>query len=483
MTTEQTLQQLATKNIKVKSLRVINIKNVKHGYIEFHKQQKINHVTGVYGQNGSGKTALVDAFEILRSLMRGKKMDNKILDLIPTSEPATLELLLDVHNEREVFYTVTFERANHDVLHDINMFNDDNKETPLLKIRQETLETKTLEKGNRRKMLLGYDSTNVDYPLMRKNIFPKNITNASKLEFVKAMSITNQESFIFGKGMKKFIQESDEQHLDELKTVLNIVTIFSRSLNIYSNAMSGLVNIHSIMPLQFNLGFGTAYGASGVIAIQADESTVLSAVKLKFIELLFEQINGVLPNIIPGLTIEIQLLEERVNKQHETEYKVAFLANRSGEQFPLRCESDGIKKIISLLALLVNVFNNHNSILVVDELDSGIFEFLLGELLTVLSSNAKGMLIFTSHNLRALEVLSYEEIIFTTTNADNRYIRMNNVKQTNNLRGLYLRAIQLGGLDEELYVQTDTVSIENSFRRTFSKMKKRLKEMQPLDAE
>ena len=41
----------------------------------------------------------------------------------------------------------------------------------------------------------------------------------------------------------------------------------------------------------------------------------------------------------------------------------------------------------------------------VDELDSGIYEYLLGECLEVMQDKAKGQLIFTSHNLRPLEIL------------------------------------------------------------------------------
>lgn len=50
--------------------------------------------------------------------------------------------------------------------------------------------------------------------------------------------------------------------------------------------------------------------------------------------------------------------------------------------------------------------------LVIDELDSGVFEYLLGELLSVFSDGGKGQLIFTSHNLRALEMLNKQSIYF-----------------------------------------------------------------------
>ena len=87
----------------------------------------------------------------------------------------------------------------------------------------------------------------------------------------------------------------------------------------------------------------------------------------------------------------------------------------------------------------------------IDELDAGVYEFLLGELLSVFQEYGVGQLIFTSHNLRPLEVLDHSFICFTTSNPANRYLRLKNVRNGNNLRDLYLRQIVLGGQTEELY--------------------------------
>ncbi|MGN1189696.1 MAG: ATP-binding protein, partial [Candidatus Ornithospirochaeta sp.] len=72
---------------------------------------------------------------------------------------------------------------------------------------------------------------------------------------------------------------------------------------------------------------------------------------------------------------------------------------------------------------------------------------------------------FTSHNLRPLETLDKTFIAFTTTNPSNRYIRMSNVKETNNLRDFYYRDITLGGQKEELYSQTKNSEIALAFRK------------------
>ena len=97
-------------------------------------------------------------------------------------------------------------------------------------------------------------------------------------------------------------------------------------------------------------------------------------------------------------------------------------------------------------------------------MDSGIFEYLLGEILRIISEKGKGQLIFTSHNLRPLETIDKGFVAFTTTNVNNRYIRFSNVKNNNNLRDFYYRDIMLGEQDEQVYETTNNYEIALAFR-------------------
>ena len=86
-------------------------------------------------------------------------------------------------------------------------------------------------------------------------------------------------------------------------------------------------------------------------------------------------------------------------------------------------------------------------------------------MLRIISEKGKGQLIFTSHNLRPLETLDKGFIAFTTTNPLNRYIRMNNIKSSNNLRDFYFRDIVLGEQSEEVYDSTNNAEIAMAFRK------------------
>ena len=53
------------------------------------------------------------------------------------------------------------------------------------------------------------------------------------------------------------------------------------------------------------------------------------------------------------------------------------MSKREGmKEIPIRMESEGIIKIISILNALIPAFGNPSICLVIDELDSGIFEIL-----------------------------------------------------------------------------------------------------------
>ena len=54
-------------------------------------------------------------------------------------------------------------------------------------------------------------------------------------------------------------------------------------------------------------------------------------------------------------------------------------------------------------------------------------------------------------------MIDKESIMFSTTNPDNRYIHMKNVRESNNLRNMYIRSITLGGQSEKIYEETDSL--------------------------
>lgn len=62
-------------------------------------------------------------------------------------------------------------------------------------------------------------------------------------------------------------------------------------------------------------------------------------------------------------------------------------------------------------------------------------------------------------------MLPIRNLWFTTLNAEDRYHQLKGVKKLSNARDIYLRAVQLGGQDEEIYAETNLYDIKTAFRR------------------
>ena len=142
-------------------------------------------------------------------------------------------------------------------------------------------------------------------------------------------------------------------------------------------------------------------------------------------------INSVLGTLISNMSIGIR---------EEEDGMIELTSNKNNSPIPLRSESEGIIKLISLISVLIFVYNERSSALVIDELDASIYEYLLGELLDVFRTGAEGQLIFTSHNLRILEMIDKRSLIISSRNPDEKYIRIPmSVPDTTNLRLLLIR--------------------------------------------
>ena len=80
--------------VRLLEITIKNLKNVKYGNIVLNNSANIRKeftlkkadILGIYGQNGSGKTALVEAMGILKSLFTGEQLEKHVLALIADGE-------------------------------------------------------------------------------------------------------------------------------------------------------------------------------------------------------------------------------------------------------------------------------------------------------------------------------------------------------------------------------------------------------------
>lgn len=260
------------------------------------------------------------------------------------------------------------------------------------------------------------------------------------------MSGLKKTSFLFSSSLKKLFAKNESFLKDDFGKIYHELQTFARiNLFVVENSSIGLINANVGLPFSFRMKESDNRYSIGNIVIRLEKQTTIPSDAYDVMNRVVEQINIVLDKVIPGLQIRLEKIGKQFLEDGSEGTIVELLSVRGENSLPLRYESDGIKKIISIMHLLIAVYNYPTSVLAVDELDSGIFEYLLGEIIKIISETGKGQLIFTSHNLRPLEVLDKKNIRLTTTNAKNRYIRSRNLGNNNNMRNVYFRDIVLGG--------------------------------------
>lgn len=436
--------------IKIKKIKIRNLRNVRNGEltlaVNFASLMTAN-VVGVYGQNGSGKTTIVDAFSLLKTIISGwiaeVKLPSQDKRLIMAGEKtASLVFEFLVDNQFGTFF----------VNYSVTLQEDENR----LFIIAERLTYREDEKGKRSKVLVSVADEDVQ---IRKSSL-RDMSEKIRIKTLVIQQLARKQymSFVFHKDLKTLLQEKLSEL--EMELLRNIAVDFNRDLHVINNQNIAPLFEERIMPFSIHLEKtrgSIPYDLKGPALLPENAFNVLCEV--------IEQSNQVLSTIIPGLTIKIHVITEQLLDNGEKGIRFEFLSKRGERELPLRTESEGILKIIAVLSVLIAVYNNPTACVVIDELDSGVFEYLLGELLTVIDEGGKGQLIFTSHNLRVLEVLAIKNLWFTTTNENDRYMQLKGIKEVNNARDVYLRAIQLGGQDEEVYKETKTFKIKRAFRK------------------
>ncbi len=462
-------------NVRLENILIENFKNVENGQLSFanHRKNFRTSILGLYGQNGSGKTALIDAIELLQLALKGQPIPDKFADYINVkAESAVLHYEFSVLRGEEryqAFYE--FKLSAEKIETSQNIVLDENEEIhykPVIsgEILSYSYESKDVK--IRKSPLIDTNSQKTFTPVNKYScLVGKNKEVAMNLMVDKKVTLGTSRSFIFSRELLTAIRnnqsgQNDAEYQRHMLLIESLVRYGNYELFVINTANAGIISMN-MLPITFKYEEGSR-GAVGNILIPLEEAVPIPEEAVKTVEHVITSMNVVLSQIIPGLTIRIETLGEMVFANGNKGVKIQLMSLKNKKAIPLKYESEGIKKIISILQLLIVVYNRSSITVAIDELDAGVFEYLLGELLCIISEKGKGQLIFTSHNLRPLETLDRGFIAFTTTNPSNRYIRMSNIKDNNNLRDFYFRDIILGEQSEELYDPTNNSEIALAFR-------------------
>lgn len=354
----------------------------------------------MYGQNGSGKTALIDVLDLVKTILCGHSVSSDFSDLIYVDAEYSrivVQFIID-ENERhsEIEYSFKFNRSC--IYDEILSYAYTDGETRVVKSKLiDTSNSPTFSPVSKYKSLIGPSKENeLDVMVIKKMV---------RKEF---------RSFIYSSEFLEVVRNRSNECKDE---------DFFRHVYI----LESLVNFANY----------ELFVVKSKCCI--DDSMVLSKSALDVYKRKIESMNRVLPYLVPDLTMGVKVLGKELMRDSSVGYRVELVSNK----IPFKYESDGVKRIVSILQPLIEIFNNTSVVVAIDDLDCGIHEYLFGEIVKLMCEQAKGQLIFTAHNLRPLEIINKKFLVFTTTDPDNRYVRYKNIAAHNNLRNVYIRDIAL----------------------------------------
>lgn len=459
--------------VRIVETKLENFKNVNYGDIkfvnysnaEYRAELKGADINGIYGQNGSGKTAIIEAFDILQHIMSGNSISYDEYEGMFND---------DKHMKISTVFYIELPERKYKAQYILNL----KRSVEDKKIQIYSEELIYWQRGHSWKTERNVSFSNPYYNTQSilentsATVDSQNGSTIAQIRFFRAIQnlavfcAQKNISLFFNDVLNKSLQSKD---LNDEETALSDV---AKSLFDFARMRFQVVKVN-----QLGVNYSNTFIPVNVHS-ESENEVMQGCIPLfikghgEFPEEIFNKlerivdaINIALKAIIPNLVIELVKINEEKNKDGINIVQVEVYSNRDGKRFLTKYESEGIKRIISLLNYLISLYNNPSVCLVVDELDAGIFEYLLGELIGVLAEEAKGQLIFTSHNLRIMEKLDKKNIICSTINPNNRYISLKGIEKTHNRRDFYIRTIVLGGQKEKIYDDTDLQDMGYAFRK------------------
>ena len=296
------------KNVRLVRVELCDYKNVAHGILEM--PCSINRdfscdraeILGIYGQNGSGKTAVIEALSLAKDLLSANPLPHGTSDSISQSAEASSCLLvffIGDENEgilAEYAFTVTRSDAYARGVY----------------ISEEKISYRSVSDGKSSpvKPLLHYkadEKSKFLSPKYRYALMAKNEDDAVELAVAKKISVRSATSFLFSEDARPFLLRSLTVSADDLalKTILMTLSHYAKQgFFVVDSNHSGTISLGAVMPLA--LHFDGNDGTPDQTLLSLTEPSVQALPTYDFIKMSVSAINHVLGVLIPGMKLFIK---------------------------------------------------------------------------------------------------------------------------------------------------------------------------------
>ena len=428
-----------------------NFKSLKD--IEFNLNRtktKTNQFISIYGENGSGKTNIVELFKLLQQSTMSRatdiamnkmpkefwKIQEEMSDQLPTEIRQIFQLSLNLKE-----YRMIDEEEATEIEYG---FKINNKEGfYYIKFDDEIIEEKLYYTAGKQRAYL-FEIKKEDNKIIKnlnKNIFINEKYNEELIDGIDKYwgkyTFLSLLSFETIEKNKEYIDNNISKNIIEVINEIWLMTVHvdKGALRIMPD---GFVRVRKLNNIQ-----------KGIV-----KKDKLSEIK---------KYENVLNIFFTQAYADIKEVKYEINeKEDRIHYELYFNKMIGGQikSIPSRLESDGTRRILNQFDTIIGSLLGETVIL--DEIDNGIHDVLMKNIIMSIKDEITGQLIITTHNTLLLEILPKENIYILSTDYNGNKT-INSIKEygikiqrNNNARDLYFKGV-FGGIPTTDYIDFEEI--------------------------
>ena len=421
-----------------------NFKSLKDIEFNLNKTKtKTNQFISIYGENGSGKTNIVELFKLLQQITMARRID-VVMNKMPKEfwkiqEEMSDQLSMEI---REIFQL-----------------------SPQL---------------NQYRMLDEKEATEIEYgfKINNKNGFYYIKFNNEIIEEKLYYMAGKQRGYLFqikkdDSKINKDLNNSiflNEKYNEELTegidkywgkySFLSLLSFEMAEKNISKNIFEVINHIWE-MTVHVDKGTFRTIPDSFVKVRKLNNIQVGNVKKEKIHEI--EKYENILNIFFTQAYADIKEVKYKINEKEDRLYYELYFNKMMGgkiKSIPSKYESDGTKRILNQFDTIIGSLLGETVIL--DEIDNGIHDVLMKNIIMSIKDEITGQLIITTHNTLLLEILPKEYIYILSTDYNGNKT-INSIKEygikiqkNNNARDLYFKGV-FGGIPTTDYIDFEEI--------------------------
>lgn len=428
-----------------------NFKSLKDIEFNLNKTKtKTNQFISIYGENGSGKTNIVELFKLLQQSTMSRatdiamnkmpkefwKIQEEMSDQLPTEIRQIFQLSFNLKE-----YRMLDEEEPTEIEYGFKI--NDNDGFYYIKFDDEIIEEKLYYMaGKQRAYLFQINKENGKIiKNLNKNIFINEKYNEELIDGID--KYWGKYTFLSLLSFEAIEKNKDYIDNNISKNIMEVIDkIWSMTVHVDKGALKiipdGFVKVRKLNNIQ-----------KGIVK------------KDKLPEI--KKYENVLNIFFTQAYADIKEVKYKINeKEDRIHYELYFYKMIGGQikSIPSKLESDGTRRILNQFDTIIGSLLGET--VIIDEIDNGIHDVLMKNIIMSIKDEITGQLIITTHNTLLLEILPKEYIYILSTDYNGNKT-INSIKEygikiqkNNNARDLYFKGV-FGGIPTTDYIDFEEI--------------------------